>query len=112
MTFKDAVKRDIAAVFHNAEEFAEVTKVSYGGKHYEIPVVLDRAIETDRKKPSSDHAGGVFLADVRAYINAADLTAPIPRKGKRIEISGEDYKIARVSEEMGEIVLDLEMLDE
>jgi hypothetical protein len=112
VTFKEAVKRDVTTVFHNAEEFAVVTKVSYGGKHYEIPVVMDRAIETDRKQPSSDHAGGVFLADVRAYINAADWNGSFPRKLKRIEISGEDFKIARVSEEMGEIVLDLEMFDE
>lgn len=111
MDFKEAMKQDIANVFHNTSEFAEEMTVKYDGERYKIPVVLDRSGEKDRKTYVTDHAQGLFICDATAYINADDLPAH-PRKDRKIEIEGDLYKIAKVEIEMGEIVLYLEMLDD
>lgn len=112
MNFKEAIRRDSAKVFHNRAEFAEQMMVKYDGEWYSIPVVLDHSGEKDRKRhTTTDHAQGIFVCDVTAYINEADLPKK-PRKDRNIEIEGDLYNIAKVEVEMGEIVLYLEMLDE
>lgn len=111
MNFKDVVRQDVKNVFHNAQEFAENTAVKYDGTWHNIPVILDYDGAKDRKKPSTDNADGIFLFDVVAYIAAADLPT-IPRKDRKIEIEDDIFKITKVENEAGEIVLYLEMLDE
>ncbi len=112
MNFKESVRRDIENVFHNTDEFAETLVVKYDGTRHEIPVVLDHSGERDRKKyTTTDHAPGIFVCDVTAYIQEGDLPVK-PRKDRKIEIEGDLYNIAKVEIEMGEIVLYLEMLDE
>lgn len=109
--FKAQIQRDIKAVFHNESEFAETMEVRYNGRDYEIPIVLDYEGAKDRKQPSSDHADGIFVVDVTAYIALNDIGV-VPQKNKRIEIGGDVFNIIQVSNEAGEIILDLEMLDE
>jgi hypothetical protein len=111
LTCKEQIAQDNAAVFQNPDEFADMKRVSYNEAVWEIPVVLDHEITTDRKIPSGDNAKGIFLADVRAYINERDMGV-IPRKGKRIKFGTREYKIAKVSVEMGVIILDLEAYGE
>jgi hypothetical protein len=111
VTLKEQIERDVAEVFHNTDEFAEIRRVAYGEITKDIPVILDHEITTERKTPNGDNAQGVFLVDVRAYINRADLGA-VPRKGKRIKIGAREYKIAWVGAEAGELILDLEAYGE
>jgi hypothetical protein len=112
MTFKEQVEMDVAVVFQNADEFAENKRVIYGTEFDRvIPVILDHEITTDRQVPSGDNAKGIFLADVRAYINEKDLSI-IPKKGKRIKFGVREYSIRKVSVEMGEVILDLEAYGE
>jgi len=111
MNFKDVVRQDVKNVFHNAQEFAENKAVKYDGTWYTIPVIMDYTGEKDRKKPSTDNAGGIFMCDVTAYIPAADLPT-LPRKDRKIEIEDDIFNIIKVECEAGEIVLYLEMLDE
>ncbi|GHV06343.1 hypothetical protein FACS1894217_04840 [Clostridia bacterium] len=113
MTFKEQVARDNAEVFQNNAEFAELMTIKYSGATFEeIPVILDHDIIKDRAKPANDHASGIELYDVRAYINEANLPGVFLRKGKTIEIGANKYRIVRVAFEMGEYILDCELLDE
>lgn len=109
--FKAQVKRDLAAVFHNQDEHADNLKVEYNGKMCNIPVVIDYDGARDRQQPSSDHADGIFIADMTVYISLYDLKI-VPRKETKIIIDDTAYNIKRVGCDAGEITLDLEMLDE
>jgi hypothetical protein len=109
--FKAQLARDIKTVFHNAAEFADKINVEYNGKSLCIPVVIDHEGARDRAKPSSDHADGIFIADLTVYIDFTDLKI-VPRKETAITIDETEYNIMRVGYDAGEITLDLELLDE
>ena len=103
--------RDRKRVFHNSREFAEIREIEYDGDYYKIPVVLDYEAAKDRKKPSADHAEGIFLVDLVVYIDLDDINR-IPRKGNQISIDGDLYNIVTVENRHGEIVLNLEAFTE
>ncbi len=110
--FKSQVERDIAAVFHNSEEFADLMEVKYNGKIYKyISVVIDSEIAKERAKAAGDNSVGIFAADITAFISFKDLKI-VPRKETEITIGGVTYSIVKVAFDAGEITLDLEMLDE
>lgn len=109
--FKDQIARDIAAVFHNADEFADFMDVEYNGKIYNIPVVIDSEIAKDRKKTAKDNAEGIYTIDITAFMSFEDLEI-VPRKETEIKIGGVEYSIVNVAFDAGEITLELELLDE
>jgi len=109
--FKAQIRRDIKAVFHNADEHADKITVVYNGKTKRIPVIIDHEGARDRAKASNDHADGVFLADMTVYISFYDLDI-VPRKETEITIDKTTYSIIRVGFDAGEIALDLELRDE
>lgn len=111
MNFKEQLERDVKEVFHNTDEFAEDTEFYYNGEYYNVPVILDYEGAQDRKKPSSDNADGIFRVDVKMYVTFSDINI-MPRQGANIEIGDDIFEIVKVGKEGGEIVLDLEMLDE
>ena len=111
MTFKEQIKNDISAVFHNPEEHADVVSVRYNRRQYEIPVVINHDGARDRKKPSADNADGIFAADLTVYMSSYDLGI-MPRKNTSIEIGGDIFNIVRAGCDAGEIKLELERLDE
>lgn len=111
MNFKESLGNDLRIVFHNIDEFAENVTIYYDKEKYEnIPAVIDRAAE-DRSKASSDKDVVLYNIDVTAYIYLADLGF-VPRKNHNIFINDEEFRIITAKEEMGEIVLELEALDE
>lgn len=111
MDFKEVLENDLKTVFHNNNEFAENVTIYYDGQEYEnIPAVIDRSAE-DRNKPNTDKDFILYSFDVSAYIHLTDLGF-VPRKNHNIYINDEEYKIVTVKEEMGEILLELEALDE
>ncbi|MCM1165673.1 MAG: hypothetical protein NC401_06645 [Ruminococcus sp.] len=109
--FKSQLERDIAAVFHNSEEFADLMDVEYNGKNYNIPVVIDSEIAKERVKAAGDNSVGIYAADITAFISFKDLKI-VPRKETEIVIGGVAYNIVTVAFDAEEITLDLEMLDE
>ncbi len=109
--FKSQIERDIAAVFHNPEEFADLIEVKYNGEIYNIPVVVDSEIAKERAKAAGDNSVGIFAVDITAFISFKDLKI-VPRKETEITIGGVTYSIVKVAFDAGEITLDLEMLDE
>lgn len=71
--FKAQLERDLKAVFHNGQEFAEVKEIGYNGNYYKIPVVIDSEGAKDRQKPSTDNADGIFAVDMVMYAAYSDL---------------------------------------
>ncbi len=111
MSFRDMFANDLKNVFHNADEFAELMEVEYNGETYNIPVVIDSEIAKERTKESGDNSVGIFAMDITAFISFADLGI-VPRKETEIKLGGVAYSIVNVAFDMGEITLNLEMLDE
>lgn len=111
MNFKEQVERDITTVFHNSNEHADVLEFWISGTRYKVPVILDDGGAQDRKKPSTDHADGLFLVDLVMYVPLA-LLKRIPKKDETVEIGDDVYTITKVHPEVGDIVLYLEGLNE
>jgi len=109
--FKAQVERDLHTVFHNAGEFADVVEFWIDGVRYKGPVILDTAAAQARKKPSADHADGISLVDLVMYIPLSLLNTA-PRREMNVEIGDDVYTITKVHSEMGDIILELEMLTE
>jgi len=111
MSLKEQMKRDLKRVFHNADEFADMVKVEYNGKVYDILVVIDSEGAKERQRGAKDNADGIFIADLTVYINYCDLKT-MPRKEQKIKISGNRYNILKTAFDAGSITLDLEDLEE
>lgn len=109
MDFKAQIIEDLK-VFHNPGEFAEMTDIWYEGQLYTVPAVIDHLTETDRQQLQTDHAEGIYRAEVMLYISHADIGI-VPQKGREIEIEEAGavscYTIEKSSYEAGEIVLEL-----
>lgn len=111
MNFKDQVERDLDVVFHNSDEHADVVEFWIAGTRYKGAVILDDGGAQDRKKPSTDHADGIFLVDLVMYVPLS-LLKKVPKKGQTVEIGDDVFSITKVHPEVGEVVLYLEMLYE
>lgn len=109
--FHEFLAQDVKNTFHNTQEFAEIKKIRYDRKEYEIPIIIDHSIEDERKKSTNDFAEGIFVVDLKVYISMDDFPVK-PRKNHNIEIEDELFNIIKVEEQMGEYVLSLELLDE
>ena len=109
--FKAQVKRDLDKVFYNADEHADMAHVEYNGKKYHIPVVFNHDGTKDRVRRTNDNADGVFIADLTVHISFYDLKI-VPRKETKIKINAADYNIVKTGNEAGDIILDLELMDE
>lgn len=109
MDFKAQLIADLKT-FHNPGEYAELMNIWYEGSLYTIPAVLDHTANTDRKKPGSDNAEGVYRVEAILYMSHEDIGV-IPQKGCDIEIEEAGavnlYSIEKSSYEAGEIVLEL-----
>lgn len=111
MDFKAQLGKDLKNVFHDTGVFAEEVEFYYDDIPYNIPVVLDYAEFTDRKKTVSDHAEGLFSVDLIMFVSLEDLKK-VPRKGQEIEMGKEIYQIEKVKNEAGELTLYLGLIME
>lgn len=112
MNFKDQVAQDLTNVFHNSAEHAEILEFWIDNTRYKGPVVFDDIGSGERKKPSTDHADGLILADFVMYAPLS-LLKTVPRKGLQVEVvDGDIYTITKVNNEAGEIVIYMEALTE
>lgn len=119
---KDQIKRDNAAVFNNADEFAEYHTIKFDNKVYKnIPVVLEKITQSERTILQSDHMQGVYQLTEKAYFNAKDVNDRIPKQGTWFEIDeGEAlgkpffqrYRVATSENAMGMICIELEAYNE
>jgi len=114
MGFKEQIASDMK-VFHNCGEMATMTDIWYQGKQYTVPIVIDHTAAEERQKGSGDNSEGIYRANCLVYISLYDL-GTVPRKDREIEIMEAGavnlYRISKADCEDGEIILELEMLDE
>lgn len=112
--FKEQLHRDMA-VFHNTAEFATQTNVWYLEKQYTVPAIIDHTAAEERQKTEKDHAEGIHRANCLVYIALHNLGF-MPKQDRQIEIEEAGavniYRIAKADCEDGEIILELELLDE
>lgn len=112
--FKALLDRDMA-VFHNAAEMAHAVGIRYAGQQRTVPAVIDRTAAQGRKKLESDHAEGLHRADCIVYVALRDLGI-VPKQGRNIEIeeagAATEYVVAKADVEDGEIILELELMEE
>ncbi len=108
--FKEMLEKDLDT-FYNTKEYAEIHTVEYDGEIMKIPVVFDHEETKDRKISVNDKAEGLYRVDLVVRIRL-DQIKTTPRKRKRIYIDDTGYQINAVSSEYGEVILDLEDIDE
>ncbi len=112
--FKAQLASDMK-VFHNPAEMAHMVNIWYSEKQYTVPAVIDHTAAEDRKKTENDHAEGIYRANCLVYIALCDLGF-MPKKDRNIEIEEAgavtEYRIEKADCEDGEIILELELMDE
>jgi hypothetical protein len=112
--FKAQLVSDMS-VFHNPGEFAHITNIWYLEKQHTVPAIIDHTAAEDRSKTENDHAEGIYRANCLVYIALRDLGF-VPKKDRNIEIEEagavNTYRIEKADCEDGEIILELELMDE
>lgn len=112
--FKALLDSDMK-VFHNPAEMAHEINIWYLEKQYKVPAIIDHTGAEDRKKFETDHVEGVYRANCLVYIALRDLGF-VPKKDRKIEIEEAEavteYRIEKADCEDGEIILELELMEE
>lgn len=112
--FKALLDSDMK-VFHNTAEMAHRVNVWYGEKKYTVPAIIDHTAAEERQKAGEDHAEGIHRANCLVYIPLNELGL-VPKKGRSIEVEEagavNEYQIAKADLEDGEIILELELVEE
>lgn len=120
MSFRDSVAADNLNIFMNMNEFAERRTVKYDGNTYEnIPLLLTKLKEKDRRQLITDHAQGLYLVSSTLHCRLEDIGGILPEKGQHIKINSReggtffyDYRIASSGCAMGMVRAELEAIDE
>lgn len=105
------LQKDLKSTFYRTDEFAEKRMIEYNGKIKKIPVIFDHEAIEDRKISVKDKAEGLYKIDIIIRLQLEDM-GETPRKGKSLYIDDDCYKIKAVTCEYGEIILELECIDE
>lgn len=121
MRFRDIVDADNARIFMNNDEFADKRTIIYDGKTYkDIPVLLTKLKEKDRRQLVTDHAQGLYLVSTVLHCTLSDIGGVLPEKGQHITINDEEggggfyskYRVATSGCSMGMVRAELEAIDE
>ncbi len=96
ISLKDAIDRDIHAVFLNDAEFAET--------HIIDDALVSCVIEKDVVQGASGSFEGVFLNTMTINVSM-DALGRVPVEGELINIDGAFYLVRNVSIEMGMFVI-------
>ena len=103
MTFKDQVMADLN-VFLNTDEFAEIHAIELEGVRYEIPSLIGK----DASVAYGKQWEGTYQSDLTIMFKASAITRR-PVKGQEIIFDGKWYMIAECKNDMGMLVLSLEV---
>lgn len=94
--FKDAVSKDVKAVFINLDEFAD--EHTLDGKT--ISCIVDKDLTTGVNDTISHPIEGVFVTNITIYVDAKDMDTQ-PVEGQQIVFDDEYYFVRNVSVEAG-----------
>lgn len=115
--FHDMVAADLATVFFNQNEFAELHTIVYDGvTHKDVPCILTKTKETERTVSMRDHAEGLHLVTAVLHCPVSAL-GTTPEKGQRIRISDStgflySYYVIQSECTIGKVRAELEAYDE
>ena len=101
MGFKEQAQDDLHRIFLNAMEFAEVKEID--GKPMNV-VIDDHSLV---ERGGAEHTDGLYSAQLLLYVSADEYGAR-PKQGKLLNLSGRDYRIVKVEEDMGLYTFTLE----
>lgn len=94
--FKDAISKDVKAVFINLDEFAD--EHTLDGKT--VICIVDKDLTTGANDTVSHPLEGVFVTSITIYVAVKDMYAQ-PVEGQNIELDGVEYTVRNVSVEAG-----------
>jgi len=105
MNLKDIIREDIADIFFDNDEFAEIHTVN--GK--ELSVILDENELTERKTVGrvGKHYDGAYLAGMLLYVKAAEYGLR-PKVGSVVVLDGKAYTVTDAADEGGVYAISLE----
>lgn len=96
MSFKDQIKQDLADVFLNLDEFADLHRIE--GK--EVPVVIDSDIMAKLNKIGDNRIHGMDEADMVIMGKASDLPENLD-PGRLLNVDGRELLVVTTTSEMG-----------
>ena len=121
MSFKDMVAADLKSVFLNLDEFAVKRTVKFDGETYQdIPIVLTKTKEKDRRQTVKDHAQGLYIVSAVLHCAMSDIGGIQPEQGQLLKVNDKEggggffheYYVASSDVEMGMLRVELEGVDE
>ena len=101
MGFKEQAEKDLARIFLNEMEFAEVRQID----GVPLRVIVDDHSLVERG--SAEHTDGIYSAQILLFIAAADYGAR-PKRNKLLNLDGRDYRIVKVEGDLGLYTFTLE----
>lgn len=96
MSFKDQIKQDLADIFLNLDEFADLHRIE--GK--EVPVVIDSDIMAKLSKNGDNRIHGMDEADMVIMGKASDLPENLD-PGRLLNLDGREVIVVTTTSEMG-----------
>ncbi len=96
MSFKDQIKQDLADIFLNLDEFADLHRIE--GK--EVPVVIDSDIMAKLSKIGDNRIHGMDEADMVIMGKASDLPENLD-PGRLLNLDGREVIVVTTTSEMG-----------
>ncbi|MFR4350571.1 MAG: hypothetical protein ACLT3H_02760 [Roseburia sp.] len=103
MTFKDIIKKDVADIFLNFDEFGE--KHTIDGRM--LTVIVDSYEQIQREKRYKALEDGIHTKQVLFYVSAADF-GKLPMQGRIMRYDNADYRVTDAVREGGVYSISLE----
>jgi hypothetical protein len=104
MGFYDDVLADVKDVFLELNEFAQTQTIELEGEQYTLPILVDRNVIQAFVK----NWDGVSQAELSIAFCASEVTRR-PIKGQAMKFNDKRYMVAKCSEEIGLLIVDLEV---
>ena len=104
MTFKEAIREDISAVFMNIDEFGAMHDLN--GK--QKPMIVDNNELIERSKKAKSDMDGVNVKTTLIFIKARDYGGGLPPVGYAITLDGVSYRVTDAMNEDGVYSIHLE----
>ncbi|MCM0759603.1 hypothetical protein M7775_13675 [Sporomusa sphaeroides DSM 2875] len=102
MSLKDMMAADIAAVFLNPDEFAEMHEID----GQQILCVVDEDISKQRSNRQSENYDGIYQRELTLFISESDLGYR-PERDQKMTVDGEWYKVLNCAASAGMLEIDL-----
>lgn len=96
MSFKDQIKQDLADIFLNLDEFADLHRIEGN----EVPVVIDSDIMAKLSKIGDNRIHGMDEADMVIMGKASDLPENLD-PGRLLNLDGREVIVVTTTSEMG-----------